>query len=689
LGNPLAPEESAATTFWKLTCIYGAAALPFFFAGGALTLAVRKFAQDISRLYCFDLFGAACGCLLLVPVMNRMGAVQTVLLVSFLAAAAALLLASAGAASRRDLVGLMLLAAGFAALVIDNGLHQRLRVRQAKGQDERGVIFSRWNSFSRITVVGSLRRSGVLVQIDADAATPLTRAGSIFRTLDYQRHQVEALVYHLRPHAKTLILGAGAGNDVVIARLFGARAITAVEINPIIPYELMTVEPFRSYAGPIYQQPGVRLVVDEGRSFLRSSSERYEVIQATMVDTWAATAAGAFALAENYLYTVEAFQDYLTHLEDGGILSITRWYFEPPDQLLRLVGIARTALGELGIADPARHMLLVCSKIDPGTRRAPATFLLKKSGFSDVELLAVEQVAARNNFDILYSPLSRPANDFSRLIEASDPAPVWRSLEGEVEPTWDNSPFFFNTVRIRNLPKLLGSSGEWYKTNLGTLVLLLLLGLTALLTLVFIVGPLLLVRRRLRHRSTAATVRTLLLFACLGVGFILIEIAMIQKCILFLGYPVYSLTVVLFSLLSFSGLGSLMSGRFREANLSATLNKLLALVAVVVLLYVVALTPLFYPLAHWTRPYRIALTVITLAPLGLVMGMPMPTAIRIAARTAPDLVPWGWGINGAASVLGSIAALVIAILTGFNQVFLVGAGFYLLAVLFGPPLQRS
>jgi hypothetical protein len=516
--------------------------------------------------------------------------------------------------------------------------------------------------------------------IDADAATVLSRNGADVERHAAQADRVEALAYRLRPGGRVLIIGPGGGNDVIMARLYGAREVTGVEVNPIIARDVMMSEPFRGYSGQLYEQPGVRVVVDEGRSFIRGSREAYDVIQGTMVDTWAATAAGAFALTENNLYTVEAFTDYVGHLSPRGVLSMTRWYLEPPDQLRRLFSLARAALQKMGIDHPERHLMLVRGPSEPGSDRAPATFLLGRAPFTDEESASVETAARRHGFTVLYSPTRRPRHDFALLAETEDLDAVWSATESDIAPPTDNRPFFFNSVRLRNLGAAAGSVGEWRKTNLGTFVLFSLLGITTVLTAVLILGPLAVARGRVLAVGTGTKLACLLYFASLGAGFIMLEVALVQKCILFLGHPVYSLAVVLFALLGFSGVGSLLSGRFPDGRLRRVLPRLLAGLAALVVVYVLVLSPAFYALVQLARPYRIAITVALLAPLGLAMGMPMPVGVRVLAGESPELVPWAWGVNGAASVMGSAAALVVALLAGFDQAMLAGAALYLLAL---------
>lgn len=683
LGSPLSPYLSGGATVARLSVIYGAAALPFFFAGWAVTVALTRFAPRISRLYFFDLGGAGVGCLLFIPSMNVLGAVNTVLLVAALAAVAALLFDLRAGKGRPWRVVLALLAAGFGGALVYNRKAQLLDVTQSKGLEERGnVIFSKWNSFSRVTVWGSLDKEQLDILIDSDASTAIRKGGA-----DLQRHQglrddIEALAHHVAGKESALIIGPGGGDDVLRARLFGVRSIAAVELNPLIARDVMSSEPFRSYSGALYEQPGVRLLVDEGRSYVRRSRERYDLIQGTMVDTWAASAAGAFTLSENSLYTVEAFVDYAVHLSDDGLLTMTRWYLQPPDQLLRLVSLTRVMMRELGLSDPSRHVMVVRGGPDTGRLRQPATFLFKKSAFTDAEVRTIEAVAARRGYELVYTPLTRPGNDFTRLIQAPDPAEVWRSLPSNVAPTRDNSPFFFQTTRLSNLLNPRWARGEWRKTNLGTFVLFALLGISAALVLAFIVGPLALARGRLGPARAPGRLSPLLYFACLGAGFILVEVATIQKCVLFLGHPVYALTVVLFSLLVFSGVGSQLSGRFDLESLSATLVKVLAGVVILVVLYVFALLPLLDLALHWERWLRIVTTVALLLPLGLALGMPMPIGIRILADRSPEIIPWAWGLNGAASVLGSVAGMVVALVGGFDQTLLAGAGLYVLAALF-------
>jgi spermidine synthase len=668
LSHPLSPAAPSLRTLGSLAWIYGAAALPFFFSGCVITLAITAWAREISRLYLFDLAGAAAGCLVLVPTLGLLGAIDTVLSVAVLALLGGLLLSR-----KRWLLPLVAVAI---ALVPSNRATGMLALSESKGVSEQGILFSRWNSFSRVTVVQPEDPDRQLIFIDSDAATVIYRDGSDLARHAQLRDRVEGLAYHLGGRGKVLIIGPGGGVDVIIARLHGARDVTAVELNPLVARDVMGSEPFLGFSGRLYQQPGVRLVVDDGRSFLRRSREPHDLIVATMVDTWAATAAGAFALSENNLYTVEAFSDYLERLSPDGILSMTRWHQTPPDQLLRLVSLGREVLEVLGADAPERHFIIVRGPAE-GMPLTTATVLLKKSPFSPAEVERAEAFARRLGLELLYTPRTRPPNDLTRLITAADPADLWRTFPSNIAPPRDNSPFFFQSVRLEKLLSRRWAFGEWRRTNLGTVVLFGLVAITSLVVVAFILGPLVVVRRRLRATPRQGRLAFLLYFATLGAGFIVVEVVLLQKCVLFLGHPAYALTVVLFALLLFSGLGSLLSGRIPDGSLSRALPKVILLAVALIACSVLVLSPLFYGLVHLDARWRVLVTVLALAPLGLALGMPMPTGIRILAQRAPELIPWAWGVNGAASVLGSVGAIALAMVWGFDQALLVAAGLYL------------
>ena len=341
-----------------LAAVFFASALPFFFSGAVVSIAVSEAIGRVGRVYFFDLLGAAAGCLALVPFLNRFGGPNTVLAASVLfAVSAAIWFHRAGALSGR--VGAVALALVYVALIAYNGKQHLIDIHYAKGQPLPHELFVQWNSFSRIGVVHPSGDYGII--IDADAATSIATFDLNHLTWDEHynlQHQGPGFAYLIRPAAKTLIIGAGGGWDVARALSSGSKDVTAVEINPIIAHTIMQ-QRFADLSHRLYFRPEVHLEIEDGRSFVRRSQEKYQVLQATLVDTWASTAAGAFALSENNLYTTDAFRDYLSHLTDDGLMVFTRWGFEPPRESLRLVSLAIDSLEQLGETQPWKHVVVL------------------------------------------------------------------------------------------------------------------------------------------------------------------------------------------------------------------------------------------------------------------------------------------------------------------------------------------
>jgi hypothetical protein len=416
----------------------------------------------------------------------------------------------------------------------------------------------------------------------------------------------------------------------------------------------------------------VRIAVDDGRSFVRRTPDRYDVIQASLVDTWAATAAGAYTLTENTLYTVDAFNDYLDHLNETGVLSITRWVADG----LRLVSLAQAACEARGWSAAERLAIVRHGRV--------ATFLLKRAPFTAGEVSQLQDVATRMGFDILYAPNAATGPDenvdgtqtadYARLIQAPDRTQFYRDYRQDIRPTTDDRPFFFHTTKLERQFSVAFSKTMLFGNGLSAL--LTLLGISATLVLLFVVGPLFLTDRGARRPGGWPF--WLVYFGALGAGFMLIEVSILQRFVLLLGHPVYSLTVTLFSLLLGTGLGAAWSRRLDSRSLRRTGLVAVAAVAAMAVLVMLISTPIVIWAIPFGRNTRMLIAVALLVPMGVALGVPMPTGLRLLHESAPQLVAWAWGINGAMSVLGATLAIFIAMNWGFQVTLLAAAFTYLL-----------
>ena len=658
--------------------IYVASALPFLGAGIIVSLAIHETMDRVDKVYFADLAGAALGCLLLVVFLNNFGGPDTVIAVAVLfAAAAAVWFNLAGFRfGRIASVGAGLF---FALVIILNLKWSFLEVRYGKGQKLKTEQFHQWNSISRIGLAGSM------IYIDADASTGIANFDfTHLKPADINTllHQGPGTPYWIRPAAKTLIIGPGGGWDVSRALASGSRDVTAVEINPIIANTIMRKK-YPQLSNRLYFRPDVHLFVEDGRAFVRRSTEKYQVIQATLVDTWASTAAGAFALSENNLYTTNAFSDYFSHLTDDGLLTFTRWGFETPRESLRLLSLAMVALAELGERDPARHVMVgrAGAVTDIGGWGAQDTVIFSRKPFRDGDIARAREAFTAAGMEAVYLPGDAPRNPFGELLLAKDPAAYQHAYPFDITPVSDDRPFFFYSVQPRDVPKfLLATAGKAAdtKTNvaLPRLIQAMFISLAAV-AIILILPPLVLGAKLPRD----VAVRWFLpYFLAIGVGYILIEVALIQKFVLFLGHPTYALTVVIFSLLIASGTGSFYSRRVigdRRGRLLAVLGVAFLLVTVLAAVVPPLLT------AGVGLPFfvKVLLTVSLLAPAGFAMGMPFPTGLRILDRQHGSAVRWAWSLNAAASVSGSVGALVMGLYLGLMQTLLVGGALYLVALL--------
>jgi hypothetical protein len=685
--------------------IYGLAALPFFAGGLVVTLAISRLSSQVNAVYAADLIGAAAGCLMLIPLLDHLGAPGVVLAAAALSTAAAWLFAPR--ASRRTVSGV---GAGVLLVPLAGQLSgvAGFDVVDTKGHQGDRILFSKWNSFSRIGVYQRTHGDWSLspaykgplpdtrfMDIDSAASTPILHLAPDLSDAQYLRYELTALAYHLVGTSGSgftaLVIGPGGGRDLASALVFGASRVDGVEINPIIANDVMR-DRFREFSGGIYTNPRIRIAVDDGRSFVRRTPDQYDVIQASLVDTWAATAAGAYTLTENTLYTVDAFNDYLDHLTDGGVLTITRWVADG----LRLVSLAQAACDQRGWSAADRLAIVRQGRV--------ATFLLKKTPFTAGQTARLRAIAAELAFDVLYAPdesertlartdaseawpqVTEPARDvivdgaatgdYARLVRAADRQQFYASYRSDITPITDDRPFFFHTTKLEN--QLDVAFGRTMLFGNGLSALMTLLGISTALVVLFVIGPLALAGRgQPRPRGWFAW---LVYFGALGAGFMLIEVSVLQRFVLLLGHPVYSLTVTLFSLLLGTGLGAAWSRRFETASLRRRGAIGILTVAVIALAVIVVATPIVAWAIPFPRHLRMLVAAAMLVPIGIALGIPMPTGLRMLSERSPQMVAWAWGINGALSVLGATLAIFIAMNWGFHITLLTASVTYLVGL---------
>jgi hypothetical protein len=695
-------SSTSLTTLFAWTELAICLAVPFFFSGVVVSLALTRSPYPIGWVYGADLIGAALGCLGVLLVLELTSGPSAVLWTGVLGAAAAMLFAGSDPGGdvisapsfadtlfrRRWLV--------FAGLLLLSGSNELtdlgLRPLFVKDRLERAdsFVFEGWNSFSRVTVERSSEGPAMLwgpsprmpehrieqkwMTLDGSAGTSMYRFNGNLEDLQFLRYDVTNLAYEL-PGLKTgAVIGVGGGKDVLSARLFGVEQVVGIEINPIL-VDLLTRH-FADYTA-LARIPGVSLVVDEARSWLARSDRSFHVIQMSLIDTWAATGAGAFTLSENGLYTTEAWRIFLGRLEPEGVFTVSRWYGPGEvNETGRMVSLAVATLLELGVTAPEQHLYLAAAD-------NVATLIISRSRFSPPALEALDKAVRAREFMTLLSPRQSPSSATLRnIIAARDQAALYAATRHHhldlTAPT-DARPFFFNQLRFDRLFEASNLTQLWrpgvYGGNLvATLTLMTLILVSAGLVLVTIVLPL---------RSTVADTGWRLAaagtayFLLIGVGFMMTEIALLQRISVFLGHPVYALSIVLFSLILTTGLGSLASERVVLSTAPRLAGWSIATAAYIFLLP--------YWLPQWlltldSAPLvqRAAFSVLVLAPAGFLLGFGFPTGMRIVSSIDPRPMPWFWGINGAGGVMAASVAVLVSIALSINVSLQIAAACYLL-----------
>ena len=694
--------------FVYLSLIYLVFFVPFFFAACCIGLALSFRNADISRIYFFDLLGAGLGAVLIIGALYAFMPQNALLLLMALPLIASVLM-SVTSNARVPLISAQLV---WLALLASNLPQDQLRlhISEYKGLSQAlQVVDSRVVEMSSsplglITVVESptvpIRHAPGLsfstrhippqqlaVFTDADGMSAITRFDGDLDSLGYLADVTAALPYTLLDEPDVLVLGAGGGADVLLALYHGANSIDAVELNPQMTR--LVEETYAEFAGLIYDDPRVTIYTNEARGFVAQSNARYDLIHIGLLDSFAASGAGVQAQNESYIYTAEAIHEYLAHTTPNGMLAITRWLKLPPRDSLKLVATAITALRNSGVSEPGRRLAVIRSW-------NTSTLLIKNTAFTPGDVAAIREFARSRSFDTSWVPgiQASDTNRFNLLDEAylyeGTTALLGEHADEYIErykfyiaPASDNQPYFFHFFKWATLPEVIAlrKTGGASLIEWGYLILIATLLQATIAGLVLILLPL----SRVKRSWPAGTgPRIGGYFLLLGLAFLFIEMAFIQKFILFLSHPLYAVAVVLSGFLVFAGLGSAWSEKLAQRLSTSSRSPVAVAVGGIVLLslmYVTLLPYVFQRFIGYSDLVKIAMSITLIAPLAFSMGMPFPLGLKRVAKTAPDFIPWAWGINGFASVVSAVLATLLAIEFGFTAVIVLALISYVAATL--------
>jgi hypothetical protein len=677
-------------------------ALPFYFAGTVISAVLTKHNLPMGKLYASDLIGAAMGCLFVLAGLEVLDAPSLILLCSGTSAMAAACFAWREPSIRLRLslaLFLFFLLAGFANALSSRGIRPLI----VKGRIEPAstYLFERWNSFSRVSGFEKTFSSpqywgpsplapkdpvfNYPMDIDGEAGTSLRRFHST-ADIDHLRFDVTNIAYHLGRKGKALVIGVGGARDVQSAILFGQTPVVGVEINPIF-IDLLRKD-FRAFAG-LADRPDVTLINAEARGYLSQSSEKYSTIQMSLIDTWAATGAGAFSLSENSLYTLEAWDLFIDRLEDDGIFTVSRWHSQDQiNETGRVVSLAVAALLDHRVEAPSKHIALI-------TAGNISTLLVSSRPFPQEDLSKLSDTSKQLGFGIVLLPGQPPAE---RLLGDTASSRTREELSRAIAkadlnyaPPTDESPYFFNMLRLSKLGVAAMEEGGVVRGNLfATLTLLALMATLLLVALATIVLPLAI--RAYPAIEGGAHPQTswsgAIYFILIGAGFMLTEMALIQRLTVLLSHPIYALGILLFTLIASTGIGSLISDRLPLTRTpwayGYPIVTAVCLIGLRFLLKAVLATMIAAPLL-----LKIVVSVSVIFPVGLLMGLFFPTGMRLAKSIGLEETPWYWALNGIFGVLCSAVAVFISIYIGVSVNFYLAAACYGSVVIAQVGLQRA
>ncbi len=675
---------------FNIFLIFTSIAVPLIGSGVVISLVLSKYVDRANKIYFFDLVGASLGCLLFIPIINFLGVVNSYIFLALLGLLAAFLFNLDDEYSRK--IFLLILSLSLIFFLWANSKAGLLELHWAKGKPDNYAFYKKWNSFSYIRLIDwgrdnnpvgwgfapkkrdeirHTRVDQIYLDIDAIAGTVMSNfENRDLSKINFLKYDITALAYYLVHDGDVLVIGIGAGRDILTGIVFNQKSITGVEINETILDVHKRL--FPKFSGDLSHHPKVKFINNEARSYINSSNRKFDLIQLSLIDTFAATQAGAYALTENNLYTVEAFKTYFNHLTDQGFLSISYWMHPgSPEAMLKLTGAATEAINKESITNPRAHLVIVHKDgLDDG--RGVANLLVKRKPFSNEELSTIQKYCDDMGFQLILSPSGATDESFAKMSDVNHIGEYAKNYKLNISPASDDKPFFFLLTRLNigkffSELKLFNFSAEY--------ILFSLLVLMLILTCLFVILPLL--KTTALTQLNVATLPFSIYFTAIGLAFMLIEMSQLTRLSSFLGHPIYSLSIVLFSFLLSGGLGSYFLG--------STDNKKTIVTYCVLFISICMLSTIFtIPAIDYFSKYPIHLRMIvaicTVFPLGFFMGSFLPQGMRLLGeRNGP--VALFWGLNGATSVLGSILAMIFQITWGLNMTFSLGMILYLVAIM--------
>ncbi len=715
---------NAEEIFWDgwqafyLLLIFLLLALPFFFAATAICLALLRFPDLVSRIYAVDLFGAGAGSLGIILLLYGVFPLPALVIISLIG-----LLATLVSCWELHLINkkwLILVISFSMLLLVMTPLVFKLNISPYKGLskilniNDTKIITELSSPLGLISVVASDKipfrhvpglsfnathepLEQLAVFTDADNMTVITQKPAHLEQLAYLDQTSSALPFHLNKPNKILIVGAGGGTDILQANYHKTPEIDAVELNPQL-IELVDNQ-FNQFTGGLYQQEHINLYQGDARDYLTRTQQHYDLIQLALIDAFNASTSGLYALNESYLYTIEALQLYLQHLKADGYLAITRWIKIPPRDTLKIFVTAIDALKQSRIKSPEQQLMLIRSW-------QTSTLIVKNGIFTFEELNQAQTFCEQRSFDIVYAPglstteikhynqLRQPIfYSATQALLSDQRASFMERYKFNLKPATNDRPYFHQFFKWSALPEMLKlrHKGGISLLESGYIIFITTLLIAVLTSVVLILAPF----GFFRHQSAPNNYKikrfnVIFYFLAIGLAFLFIEIAFLQKFILFLHHPIYSVATTLTAFLIFAGLGSYCSGQLVKLKSRQQILQLSVIsITLVSLSYLFILQFLFAFLITTPTSLKIVITILLIAPLAFFMGMPFPLAIDSLLQHEKSLIPWAWGINGCASVISAVLASLLAIHFGFTAVIVLAMLLYLSILFIFPDMEDA